>query len=303
MKNIVAMMLGLLLTSAHAAERLEPTAMLVLDGSGSMWGQIDGVAKISIAQDVLTDLLETLPADQALGLTAYGHRIKGNCADIEVMVAPGEATRASIEKAVRSVQPKGKTPLSDALLIAADALNFTEGPATVILVTDGLENCDRDPCATARSLAAAGADFTTHVIGFDITATEGAKLECIATETGGLFLPAKNANELAKALDTVALAAPALPEYQAQPLQGQFEAYDEGGLIFKSLRWTLYGSDGEVIVSDYLSNQLLTELQANKKYRVVARKLDTGEEAELEFEPKGEGLTFSRSLRFARDQQ
>ena len=38
--------------------------ILVLDASGSMWGQIDGEAKITIAQRVIGDLLITLPADQ-----------------------------------------------------------------------------------------------------------------------------------------------------------------------------------------------------------------------------------------------
>ena len=34
--------------------------IIVLDASGSMWGQIDGVAKIDIAKKVIEDLLETL---------------------------------------------------------------------------------------------------------------------------------------------------------------------------------------------------------------------------------------------------
>ena len=36
--------------AAPLAAQERPPAMLVLDGSNSMWGQIDGVAKIGIAQ-------------------------------------------------------------------------------------------------------------------------------------------------------------------------------------------------------------------------------------------------------------
>ena len=36
-------------------------AMIILDASGSMWGQIDGEAKISIARRVLSDVLDTSP--------------------------------------------------------------------------------------------------------------------------------------------------------------------------------------------------------------------------------------------------
>ena len=68
----------LCLAAAAATAQDRPRAILVLDASGSMWGQIDGTAKITIAQEVIGGLLETLPADQELGLTAYGHRRNGD---------------------------------------------------------------------------------------------------------------------------------------------------------------------------------------------------------------------------------
>lgn len=50
---------------------------LVLDISGSMWGQIQGVAKIEIAREVLEALLKSFPKDASLGVRVYGHRSKG----------------------------------------------------------------------------------------------------------------------------------------------------------------------------------------------------------------------------------
>jgi Ca-activated chloride channel family protein len=90
--------LGLLPGLALAQE--QSNSILVLDASGSMWGQIDGVTKIEIAQGVVSDLLRTLPETQSIGLTAYGHRTKGDCTDIETLVLPGTATRYSIPPAV-----------------------------------------------------------------------------------------------------------------------------------------------------------------------------------------------------------
>jgi Ca-activated chloride channel family protein len=43
--------------SLPASAQNQASTILVLDGSGSMWGQIDGTAKITIAQDVISDLL------------------------------------------------------------------------------------------------------------------------------------------------------------------------------------------------------------------------------------------------------
>ena len=46
----------------------------------------------------------------------------------------------------------------DAVIAAAKALRYTEDKATVILVSDGRETCERDPCAVGRELEAAGVD-------------------------------------------------------------------------------------------------------------------------------------------------
>ena len=148
-----------LLAGAFAAALAMPLAaqetgraILVLDGSGSMWGQIDGKAKITIAQEVVGELLPSLPEGQALGLTLYGHRRKGDCSDIETVVAPAQGSHAAILDAVNAVKPKGKTPMTDAIRQAAEALRYTEEKATVILVSDGIETCAPDPCAAARVL-------------------------------------------------------------------------------------------------------------------------------------------------------
>ena len=85
------------------------------------------------------------PEDE-LGLVAYGHREKGSCKDIEVLREPGSLDSGSYMQSVRALSPKGKTPMTDAVRQAAEALKFTEKQATVILVSDGIETCDADPC-------------------------------------------------------------------------------------------------------------------------------------------------------------
>jgi Ca-activated chloride channel family protein len=192
--------------------------VLVLDASGSMWQQIEGGHKITIARSVVGDLLDTLPADRELGLWAYGHTRKGDCGDIEELVPAGQNNRAAIRAAVDGLNPKGKTPLSDAVRRAAEALRYEENAATVILISDGRETCDRDPCAVAREMEAAGIDFTAHVIGFDVSAAEDqAQLRCLAENTGGTFRTASDAAGLRDALVEVASAPPPQPDPAPEP--------------------------------------------------------------------------------------
>ncbi len=176
--------------------------LLILDASGSMWGQIEGENKIVIARRVVRELLEDWDPNVHLGLVAYGHRREGDCADIETLIPPGAVDPARVAGAVEGINPKGKTPLSDAVIHAARELRYEESKATVILVSDGIETCDRDPCEVGRALEEAGADFTVHVIGFDVEENEVlAQLRCLAENTGGEFSAASDAGSLKIALD------------------------------------------------------------------------------------------------------
>ncbi len=193
--------------------------MVVFDGSNSMWGQIDGTAKIEIARGVMDNLLGEWVDERSVGLMAYGHRRRGDCGDIEVLVEPGREARQSILDRINAITPTGKTPLTDAVEAAAWALSYTDQPATVVLISDGLESCERDPCALATALEQGGVGFTAHVVGFGLGSEEDtSSLECIAENTGGQYITAGSAAELQDALSVVGTAvAEAAPEPQPEP--------------------------------------------------------------------------------------
>ena len=142
--------------------------MIILDASGSMWGQVEGKPKIQIAREVLKDLVPEFGTNIHLGLSAYGHRRKGDCEDIEILIPIGTNNANAIIKKINTINPKGKTPLSEATRRAAEALKYTEERAIVLLISDGIETCGVDPCEVGAELAMNGIDFITHVISFDV---------------------------------------------------------------------------------------------------------------------------------------
>ncbi|MCP4221598.1 MAG: VWA domain-containing protein [bacterium] len=206
-KIIFCLLVSLLLTVSMAlpleSAQQNPRIMLVLDASGSMWGQIKGETKIEIARKVIADFLKKLDPNMEIGLVVYGHRSKGDCKDIETLIPIGKSTASKIIAIVNKINPKGKTPLSHAVLHAAKELRFTEERATVVLVSDGVETCNADPCSIGKELAMGGVDFTAHVIGFDVKGEDQVGLRCLAANTGGLFLPAADAGELSAAFSKV----------------------------------------------------------------------------------------------------
>jgi Ca-activated chloride channel family protein len=223
--------------------------LIVLDASGSMWGKIRGQAKIEIAREVIADLVKSLPDEAEIGLIAYGHRAKGDCDDIELLVPVGKLDREAFLKQVNGLMPKGMTPLTAAVEFAAKTLAHTEQAATVILVTDGEETCHRNPCEAARALKATGVDFKAHVIAFDLDSNAAKSVECMATETGGLFLKADDAASLSDALQMTLEAEQTEENSEEKPTgEAALKAPEKviAGSLFE-VEWTGPGEKGDYI--------------------------------------------------------
>ena len=267
-RSVAAAILLLWMTTlGFAADRV----IIILDASGSMWAQIDGKPKLEIARESLRTVLQSIPADKEIGFMAYGHREKGSCEDIELIVPPQAGSASAISAAVDSMKFLGKTPLTAAVKQAAEALKYTEDKATVILITDGLETCGGDPCALGKELEASGVDFTADVVGFGLTADEGKQVACLADNTGGKYIQASDEKALQDALTETIAAAPApapeptpapQPAPAAEPQKPEFNfiptvVLAEGGdPVTDGNAWEIFkaksdGSRGESVTTEY----------------------------------------------------
>jgi Ca-activated chloride channel family protein len=230
----------MMLTSLWATDN--PRAVIIFDASGSMWGQINGVTKVEIARDALKNVVRDWNSNVELGLTVYGHRSKGDCDDIETTIPVGKVDKNRVISTVMDIQPKGKTPISRSLKKVAQEIKYTEEKATIILISDGKETCDPDPCGTAKELEKQGIDFVTHVVGFNVDKETDEQLQCIANATGGEYFSAKNAAALNEAIQVIAKKVEVIklepkPEPVANKLKNNLEASaseKEGGKWVKA---------------------------------------------------------------------
>lgn len=195
-----------------------PSVIFVLDGSGSMNAKVEGRPKIQIAREVMGDMVQKMPTDTRVGLVAYGHNRKDDCADIEVL-APVGTQRTTVVDAMSNMIPKGKTPLAAAVKQAAGELREHEGNASIIVISDGEETCAGDPCAAARDATGGGVNLRVHVVGFDVTPEEREQLVCVAEKGNGKYFAANDAAGLVVALAEVQreLAATPQPKPTEQP--------------------------------------------------------------------------------------
>jgi len=182
---------------------------VVVDASRSMWGQIDGEAKMTIAKNILQDVSYWFPEDLDLALRAYGSTspsVNNNCADSALLVPFAEYNREPIRGAISGLRPTGQTPIAYALNQAAHDFGSLQSDRAVVLVTDGIESCGGDPVQAARDLSLQG--ITVHVIGFglgNVADEDAASLRAVASASGGRYVVAGSAEELKVALaETVA---------------------------------------------------------------------------------------------------
>jgi len=126
------------------------------------------------------------------------------CDDSELVLPIGPVDAGALRAFIDKVNPKGKTPITYSLLQAAgDFRADAPGRKVIVLVTDGLESCDGDPCEAARKLREAGVVTKTHVVGFGLDENSLATLACIVEPSGGLLVAAENTEELAGAFDRI----------------------------------------------------------------------------------------------------
>ena len=220
--------------------------MFILDASGSMWGQVEGKAKIAIAKDVLTGLIKDLPDDLQVGLVAYGHRRKGDCNDVEELVPLSPIDKNKLIGTVKGLSPKGKTPITLSVRKTAEKLKHLEDETTIILVSDGKETCEGDPCALVKELKQAGVKFVMHVIGFDVTEEERTQLECMAKAGGGEYFTAKNAKDfqlaakevVKKAAETPPVSLKVTSVKDGKPFKTYVQVLSQGGEKRVAEGWT-----------------------------------------------------------------
>ena len=210
-------------TGLAAAAEQTPGVYVILDGSGSMWGQLpDGTHKITAAREVLDRFSAGDYAGRELAFRVYGHRREGDCTDSELVVdfsAPGEAIEQMAAFA-RGVNPKGKTPISRSLRAALE--DFGERPGEIILVSDGIETCDEDPCALVQSWRDSNVAIRVHVVGLGLEEQERAAMACISEAAGTEFYDAQSADELAAGLAKIQQTS----QESSEPLESSWQVLD-----------------------------------------------------------------------------
>lgn len=223
------------------------SALIILDGSKSMNEDAgNGGTRLDAAKRAVGTLLDRLPAGVPLGLRVYGAKVAETsreeaCRDTELVVPVGPLDKEGMRSTVEGLEGKGRTPIGNSLLAAPDDFGASEGRRTIVLVSDGGDNCaPPNPCEAAREVSKQGIDLSISVVGLQVNERVRRQLECIAKAGGGTYVGVDDADALADELAAALTRAfrsyePAGTKVTGGPASEQAVALEEG-LFQDSLR-------------------------------------------------------------------
>lgn len=176
--------------------------LFVFDASQSMYGRWQSDTKFNIASHLFLNILDSLKNIRNLqvALRVFGHQKQfppQDCSDtkLEVPFAPDNFTR--IKHVLKTIVPKGTTPIAGSLQQAENDFSPCDNCRNIIiLITDGMEECNGDPCLVSHDLQKRGIILKPFIIGIGKNFAES--FDCV-----GNYFDATSEKEFTLALNIV----------------------------------------------------------------------------------------------------
>ena len=159
--------------------------LIIFDASFSMMGRWQSDIKINIAQNLLVELVDSLEnvPNLELALRIYGHQSSvppQDCQDSRLEIPFRKGNHQQIKQKLRSIVPRGTTPIAYSLEQGGGDFPACEKCRNIIiLITDGLEECNGDPCAVSLALQKKGVFLKPFIIGIGKNFAQA--FDCVGT--------------------------------------------------------------------------------------------------------------------------
>jgi len=202
----ILLFLSLQVGAQESKENESPTTriLFIFDASQSMYGTWGENKKINIARKYLIQLIDSLEKTPniQMALRVYGHQSPvppQDCSDTKLEIPFSDRNASKIRQKLRYIIPKGTTPIANSLKLAANDFPPCENCRNIIiLITDGIEACDGDPCQASLDLQKKGIVLKPFVIGIGIDPNFENTFECV-----GDFYNTPTEEKFEKALSVV----------------------------------------------------------------------------------------------------
>lgn len=188
-KAILFLVTLLLCGSSLFAQKEQPLTrvLFIFDASQSMYANWEGGTRMDIAKNLLSNMLDSLRGQDKVevGLRVYGHQRPvppQDCRDTRLEVGFGLHKIDQIQARLKTLRPKGTTPIANALEAGAyDFPKCDDCRNIIVLITDGIEECGGDPCAVSRLFQEKKIILKPFIIGIGLSEEHKKSFECVGT--------------------------------------------------------------------------------------------------------------------------
>jgi hypothetical protein len=257
--------------TGHAADAVKHHVMFIIDASGSMDSPMGSKSKIALVKDALGGIIKEFPSDVNAGLISYGLHRQGDCNDVEELVPLASSDKKRFIQKLESITPKGMSAIFLSIRKAAEKLKGLKEECTIVLISDGQDNCKKDPCQLTQELKKQEISFSLHVIGLDVREEEAVQLSCMAKAGNGAYFPVKTEDELTRYLRK----AMELSEINFAKTSGKPQKTEPSPIsIVESEKLTITATNGRIRKDPSLKSKVLFVLKKNDQVSVLERKGD-----------------------------
>ena len=234
-------------STRFTSPREKTRILFVLDASNSMIQYMDGSSRMEIAKKLMSKMVDSLGTlkNVEVALRVFGHQspiVEKNCMDtrLEVPFKPGNIGK--IKQTLKDIKPIGYTLIAQSILSASKDFPDANARNIIVLITDGVEECDGDPCAIAKALLKKGIVLQPFVVGIgDKEEIMKETYDCV-----GKYYNANNESEFENVFNVIISQALNSTSAQINLLT------DDGRPLETDIPFTLYNANTGAIFKNYV---------------------------------------------------
>lgn len=162
--------------------------LFLLDASGSMKEKWEDKSRFESARDMLyklTDSVGRVNPNVEFGLRVFGHqspRNETNCKDSKLEIPFAKKNAEAIRQLLQNIAPQGQTPIAYSLEMGAqDFPRDQQALNVMILITDGEESCQGDPCRISQALTENRVALKPFIVGMASSESLTKNYECVGS--------------------------------------------------------------------------------------------------------------------------
>ncbi len=180
MRRLFVILLTLVIASKTMAQERaavfgdKTRVLIILDCSHSMWDRWQSDAKIKVTQQVLLKFMDSVANQQGIevALRVFGHLNK-NSYGTRLEVPFEKGNNYKIQSKIKTLVPNGactaatalSSSLNDFPPLSGDSKEDVQPRNIILIITDGMDDCDGNICDVARQVQMSGVIVQTFILG------------------------------------------------------------------------------------------------------------------------------------------